>query len=257
MVALFCGSNHCFIVKLKSLIISASILLSSQASAGTCLDLICSDTIAIPNQEFFLRPTIPQRFLDEAEGKVIVRLTDEDYTEAAEKLGVDIAAIKAVIDIETGRTHCGFIAPRTPVIDFDTKIFKTFCRKRGLNPSTLPHSNKPHTGTRQEREHQLLAIACAVDSTTALEATMWGMFQIGGFNWKRCGAKSLDDFVYKMRYSERTQLELFTNFLVNTDLVRYLKSKNWRAFAYRYNGPKYAIHGYHTRLARAYKKHSR
>lgn len=31
-----------------------------------------------------------------------------------------------------------------------------------------------------------------------------------------------------------------------------LRERNWSEFARRYNGPAYAEHGYHTRLARAY-----
>lgn len=244
------------VVNKAALTISFITLLSSQAIATPLHDIISTDSLTIPQQEVFLEPTIPQRYIDEGEGKIIARLSEEDYAEAAEKLGVDIAAIKAVIDIETGRTHCGFISPRTPIIDFDTKVFKSFCRRRGLNLSQFS-TRITHPGNQQEKEHMLLNHACQTDSTTALEATMWGMFQIGGFNWKNCGANSLNDFVAKMCYSERTQLELFTNFLINTGLVKYLRAKNWAGFAYRYNGPKYAQHGYHTRLARAYKKHSK
>lgn len=229
---------------------------SLSAGANPSHEHIATDSTDYPRQDFFLRATIPQRYLDEAEGKIIVRLTEEDYADAAEKLGIDIAAIKAVIDIETGRTRCGFISPRTPIIDFDTKIFHAFCRRRGISTADFtPHVTT--AGTQQQKEHIRLDRACLIDSVTAKEATMWGMFQIAGFNWKRCGAESLDDFVEKMCYSERTQLELFTNFLLNTDLVKYLRAKNWRAFAYRYNGPKYTRFGYHTRLAQAYYKHSK
>ena len=219
-------------------------------------DFIETDSLVHPHPSFFLKPTIPQRYLDEAEGKIISRLTEEDYAYAAEKLGIEIAAIKAVVDIETGRTHCGFSSPRTPIIDFDTKIFRGYCRRRGINFSTFsPHINS--SDTHQQKEYIRLERACAIDSTTAKESTMWGMFQIAGFNWKRCGAESLDDFIEKMCYSERTQLELFTNFLLNTGLAKYLRAKNWSAFAYRYNGPKYARFGYHTRLAQAYNKHKK
>lgn len=229
---------------------------SLSAGANPLHEHISTDTTAHPHQDFFLRATIPQRYFDEAEGKIIARLTEEDYADAAEKLGIEIAAIKAVVDIETGRTHCGFSSPRTPIIDFDTKVFNSFCRRRGISTSNFTtHVATP--GTQQQKEHIRLKRACLIDSVTAKEATMWGMFQIAGFNWKRCGAESLNDFVEKMCYSERTQLELFTNFLLNTDLVKYLRTKNWSGFAYRYNGPKYARLGYHTRLARAYNKFSK
>ena len=83
------------------------------------------------------------------------------------------------------------------------------------------------------------------------------MFQIGGFNWKLCGAKDVDEFFILMCRSERDQLDLFANFISSSNLVKYLKTKDWAAFAYRYNGPSYASRGYHTRLAKAYAKYSK
>ncbi len=212
------------------------------------------DTLSFPGRAFFEYPTIPQRFIDEARGDVVVQLTDDDYIAVAQKLSIDVAAIKAVVEIETGRQHKGFLAPRKPIIYFDAKVFRRNCQRKGVNLSR--YKIVSGHGVNQELAHQRLQVACEIDSIIARESTFWGMFQIGGFNWKLCGADNLDDFVYKMSYSERTQLELFANFLVNTGMVKYLQTKNWGAFAYRYNGPKYARRGYHTRLARAYNKYS-
>ncbi len=212
------------------------------------------DTLSFPGWAAFVYPTIPQRFIDEARGDVIVRLTDDDYIAIAEKLNIEVAAIKAVVEIETGRQNCGFMAPKKPIVYFDAKVFRRACARKGID--IAKYKIVSGHGVNQERAHQRLQVACEIDTVIAWESTFWGMFQIGGFNWKLCGAKDLNDFVYRMKYSERTQLELFANFLVNTGLVKYLQTKNWGAFAYRYNGPKYARRGYHTRLARAYNKYS-
>ena len=91
----------------------------------------------------------------------------------------------------------------------------------------------------------------------AEKATFWGMFQIGGFNWKNCGCASLEEFVERMSKSEAEQLELFAQFCINMKLVKYLKAKDWDGFAYRYNGPAYKKRSYHTRLRRAHAKHSK
>ena len=84
--------------------------------------------------------------------------------------------------------------------------------------------------------------------------TFWGMFQIGGFNYKLCGCESVDEFVRLMSYSELEQLELFAAFLRNTGYVKDLRAKSWAAFARKYNGPSYAKRGYHTKMANAYAK---
>ena len=82
--------------------------------------------------------------------------------------------------------------------------------------------------------------------------TFWGMFQIGGFNYKVCGCESVDEFVRLMSYSELEQLELFAAFLRNTGCVNDLRALNWSGFARKYNGPSYARRGYHTKMAKAY-----
>ena len=82
--------------------------------------------------------------------------------------------------------------------------------------------------------------------------TFWGMFQIGGFNYKLCGCDSVDEMVRLMSYSELEQLELFATFITNTGMLPDLKAKNWAAFARKYNGASYARRGYHTKMANAY-----
>ena len=161
----------------------------------------------------------------------VERLTERDYIEVANRLGVEPEAIKAVVDIEAGKEHRGFFKPGLPLINFDLTMFRKFAGKAGIN--------------------------LAKYNETAVMGTFWGMFQIGGFNWKLCGAKDIDDFVDKMSRSERDQLELFANFLVSTGLDQPLKAKNWAAFARGYNGPSYARRGYHTRMAAAYARHKR
>ena len=64
-----------------------------------------------------------------------------------------------------------------------------------------------------------------IDSISAIEGTFWGMFQIGGFNYQRCGTKSHADFVHRMSRSERDQLELFARFIRNAGLLPALQKK--------------------------------
>lgn len=189
----------------------------------------------------------------------IQRLTDDDYREVAENLGVEVAAIKAVVDIEAGRTHQGFHAPGLPLVNFDLTMFKRFAGRKGLNLAKF-YKSHPTVFNRNGRltqnvQHERLRAARSIDNTTAIEGTFWGMFQIGGFNWKKCGAADINEFVERMSRSERDQLELFGEFITNTGLLTHLKNKNWTAFARGYNGASYAKRGYHTRLAASYARH--
>ena len=195
----------------------------------------------------------------------IHRLSEQDYRDVAEMLGVEVAAIKAVVDIEAGRQHEGFFAPGKPLINFDLSMFRQHARRNGVNLSKYSRShsvvfsspNARRYGSRQAAQHERLRLARTIDERSAIQGTFWGMFQIGGFNWKLCGCKSLEEFVERMSRSERDQLELFAEFLKNTGMDASLRAKNWAAFARRYNGASYAKRGYHTRMASAYQRHKR
>lgn len=210
-----------------------------------------SDTIAsaVKGCDLMLLPT-----------DTILTLTETDFEEVAAELGVEVAAIKAVVEIEAGRTHEGFAAPGKPLINFDLSMFRRFATRRGVNLSKYSKSHSvvfASSRGSQSRAHRRLEAAKSINPHAAVEGTFWGMFQIGGFNWKKCGAENIDDFVCRMSRSERDQLEMFANFISSTGLVKHLKTKNWAAFARGYNGPGYAKRSYHTRMAQAYVRHNK
>lgn len=190
-------------------------------------------------------------------------LTDDDIRAMADSLGVETAAIKAVIDIETGKNHVGFHTDGRPLVNFDLGMFKRRAQRDGVNlaaaaaqyPATFEAPDIPRYGSHQDAHYARLDGALAIDSIAAIESTFWGMFQIGGFNWKLAGATDHQDFVRRVSRSEYDQLVLFANFMRNTGLLTHLKNKNWTAFARLYNGPGYASRGYHTRLAASYARH--
>lgn len=209
--------------------------------------------------------TVAVSFLPPDESLRHGRLTERDFEEVASELGVEVAAIKAVTEIEAGRTHEGFWTEGKPLINFDLGVYRARAARRGINLKKYAGShsvifNRPNTaryGSQQAAQQARLDAAMAIDSISAIEGTFWGMFQIGGFNYARCGTSSHSDFVRLMSRSERDQLELFARFIRNAGLLPALRKKDWRTFARGYNGPSYAARGYHTRLASSYAKHSK
>ena len=191
------------------------------------------------------------------------RLTNRDYREVADKLGIEAAAVKAIVEIETGRTYKGFHRPGKPIINFDLAVYRRAAARRGidLNCYTTSHavifrsSDIARYGTQQEGEQARLDAAMSIDSISAIDGTFWGLFQIGGFNWKLCGTSSRSEFVELMSRSERDQLDLFAEFIRNSGLLKPLKKKDWTSFARGYNGAGYYKHNYHTRLESAYRKY--
>lgn len=191
------------------------------------------------------------------------RLSDEDFREVADQLGVEVAAIKAVVDIEAGRAHEGFYKPGKPIINFDLSMYRKFAPKHGVSlsaakkkaPVIFARPNTKKYGSYQAAQYARLDAARAIDDASALESAFWGMFQIGGFNWKLCGCSSVEEFVDKMSRSERDQLELFAKLITNCGMLEPLQKKQWLAFALKYNGPRAKARGYHTRMASSYARH--
>lgn len=180
-------------------------------------------------------------------------LTDADFRLVAEELSVEKAAIKAVVLIEAGRQMKGFWAPGVPVVNFSSKMFLSF-KKKGGTPGSSKEKVPAGLSGYALKEWTQLVNARKQNSQAANLATFWGMFQIGGFNYKKCGCATIEEFVKLMGVSELEQLQLFAAFITNSGMLDDLKKKDWAAFSRKYNGAGYAKRGYHTRMAAAYKK---
>lgn len=182
-------------------------------------------------------------------------LTEDDFRKVAEELNVETAAIKAIVAIEAGAQMKGFWAPGVPVVNFDRKMYARFrsapSSRVGAKGDTVPSGLTGYA----LREWTQLVNARKTDARGANLGTFWGMFQIGGFNYRKCGCSDIDEFVKLMSYSELEQLELFAAFITNGGMLTDLRNKNWAAFSRKYNGPGYARRGYHTKMAAAYKKY--
>jgi len=252
------------ILLLLLLIIVACATTKSQAEPQFILTPPDSIRYIDPERQYFVigEDTVRLRF-QESDSVHYGPLTDRDYREVAEQLGVEVAAMKAVVEIEAGRTHQGFWDTNKPLINFDLSVYRKMAARHNVNlskyrkshPAIFVRPNVSKYGSQQAAVQACLDQAMSIDSVSAIEGTFWGMFQIGGFNWRQCGAKSAQEFYRLMSRSERDQLELFAEFITRAGLLPALKAKNWSAFARGYNGPSYASRGYHRRLASAYQKY--
>lgn len=191
-------------------------------------------------------------------------LSEEDFQECADLLNVDVAAIKAVQEVETG-SNGGFFQEGKPSILFEGHIFWNQLIKVGKNPQDYLVGNddilyKSWTKTHYKgglAEYDRLNKAMQIDREAALSSASWGMFQIMGFNYSDCNCSNINIFVDRMKQSAKSQLKLFTYFMLNHGYDKYLRNKNWDGFAKRYNGPGYALNQYDVKLANAYLKYSK
>lgn len=189
--------------------------------------------------------------LCDREGRA-VKLTDADYTRAANLLGCERAAIHAVAAMESAGD--GFLVDGRPKVLFEAHIFSHFTGHRfdESDPDISSSRWNKALYVRGEGEHARLEKACALDREAGLKSASWGKFQLMGFNWQRCGFFRLQDFVNAMYRGEAEQLTAFCYFVKSMKLDDELRRRDWSAFARGYNGPGYLDNHYDTRLSQAF-----
>ncbi|HCL2948809.1 TPA: N-acetylmuramidase family protein [Pseudomonas aeruginosa 059A] len=190
---------------------------------------------------------------------------------AAARLGVELAAIYAVNEVESNGS--GFLGTGKPKILFERHVMHqrlALPRAEGDDQAALRRhadelaaqypalvNTKPGGYIGGAAEHQRLAQARMIDALCANESASWGAFQIMGYHAERLGYASVDEFVRLMSQDENQQFEAFVRFIeADPALLKALKGKKWAAFAKAYNGPNYARNLYDVKLERAYELHA-
>lgn len=191
------------------------------------------------------------------------KLTESDYREAARELGVPVASVRAVTEVEA--PGGGFFADSTPKILFERHVmYKRMKLKHGEAAAERAFKSYPELcnpkaggyGPSLDQPVRMGMAAQLIDRNCALESASWGLFQIMGYHWEDLGFMSLQAFINAMYASEGAQLQAFVSFIKNdSKLHKALQDMDWSEFARRYNGPAYAKNRYDEKLEDAYIRH--
>lgn len=209
---------------------------------------------------------------------------DAALAPVAAQLGVDVAALAAVVDVECAGSGLG--ADGRPVIRLEVHRFWTLVN--AVNHGALaqvdarfrviPHHDPKtmkvqpwlghqwldskgvwhdlHTG--QKLEWEAYMCAESIDVRCAINATSWGMGQlIGDIShpaWLTVGYA--DPFAFRdAQYKHENQVADLGKYIVaNPKLIQALKTLDWYTFARIYNGSGKPL-DYSIKLAAAYAKH--
>lgn len=184
------------------------------------------------------------------------RLTLVDYQTAAKLLGTGVAEIKTVRDVESA--GYGFLPDGRILIRFEGHRFrKETGRKYDKSHPTISHPYMPNCPYNKGpvSDYNRLKIAMALDPTAALLSCSWGLFQVMGDEFWRCGFTDVHAFVDFLKTGEAAQLIAFCKFLISKKLDDDLRSHNWTGLAYGYNGENFEDNDYDGELARRYSHH--
>lgn len=188
-----------------------------------------------------------------------IRLTDDDIANAANEAGVEEAALRAVLDVETGGK--GYDSSNRPKALFERhKFYHNLADDPDKQAEAVSAGlaypkwgERPYPKT-SDGVYDEVVRACAFDRDAALRSTSWGLGQIMGDNYKLVGYASVEDMVDAAMTSEYLQLKQMLSFLKNGGILEFLKNENWVEFARKYNGPSYAQNHYDEKLAQSYEK---
>lgn len=182
------------------------------------------------------------------------KLTQQDYEAAAQQLGCTVAAIRAVVAVESA--GAGFAPDGRAILRFEVhKFWEYWGRKNSAQFSARFKYNQskkwlghqvntdgkplswinPHAN--QHNEWIAFEFAKSLDEEAAMLSISLGLFQIVGFNFRACGNATVAEWFWDHCESEARQLERFCTFIKTQKLDDELRRLDWFSFASRYNGP--------------------
>lgn len=176
---------------------------------------------------------------------------------AAGELGADVAAVRAVLEVESAGQ--AFLPSGRAVVRFEGATFSRLTDgKFDRSHPTLSmqgwRNNNAHVRG-GEAEWDRLEEAAALDRDTAYKSASYGAAQLMGFNYEVAGYPDVHAFVTDMNAGEAGQIRAFVRFVRGKRLDAALRTHDWRAFARGYNGSG-QVDRYADALARAYAAHA-
>ncbi len=190
-----------------------------------------------------------------------------NFTGAAKKLDdIDLPTIGAQIDVGEDEIHA-FLDVETRGGGFDSKgrpkmLFEPHVFYRELK-DPAQRDKAVRSGVAYKRwgaqkypkdSYPRLKNAIRINKVAALRSCSWGLGQVMGFNHKLAGYYNVEAMVVKFLEDEEYHLQAAIDFIISTGLDDELRRHDWAGFAKGYNGSQYAKHGYHLKLAAAFKK---
>ena len=155
-------------------------------------------------------------------------LCEADFRRAADRLACEVAAIKAVAQIESGG-RSGFLSDKRPLILFESRWFHKLTN--AAHDKSHPDISTPKWVRNYDGgagEYDRLARAIALDRAAAFRSTSWGMFQILGINHAPAGFACVETFVDAACACEGAHLDAFVSFVVTNRLDDELRDRGRR-----------------------------
>ena len=161
---------------------------------------------------------------------------------AAEQIAGELACdpnfVLAVADVESGGRSD--LPDGRPLILFEAHWFSNFTNHQydGSHPRISSNGWNKALYLGGAAEYDRLAEADTLDHVAAYKSASWGLFQIMGFNFARCGFPDVDAFVNFVKGPNDNDMTAFVRFVkADNNMLQAMRNKDSRTFARLYNGP--------------------
>lgn len=178
----------------------------------------------------------------------------------AQKIGVELAALIAVIEVESnGVTSTVIDGAEMPVIRWEGHYFHRLLKGEERDRAVKLGLASPKAGgvknpASQKGRYDILSRASVINPAAAYSSISIGVGQVMGAHAESLGFASPQDMFKRAAEGFEGQVDLMVRFIEKNGLVDELRRKDWSAFARAYNGPAYAKNAYHTEMAAAYRR---
>jgi hypothetical protein len=179
-------------------------------------------------------------------------ITTGELDAFAARLGCSMRQIAAVGNVESRGT--GYDALGRPKILFERHVYHRLTNGRFSDNYPWISNATPGGYKGGTAEYDRLGDAVGLDPDAAFASASWGAFQIMGFHAAALGYASAFDMAASCRSGMVAHYELLCRFIEKNGLADELRAlsarpEDCRAFARAYNGPKFEVNSYHTKLA--------
>lgn len=167
-----------------------------------------------------------------------------------DNLDVDAASTWAVLTVET--LGSGYLADRRPKILFERHWFHRLTDGQfdAVAPD-LSNSSAGGYGEGGANQYDRLERAIQLDSEAALKSASWGLGQIMGFNAEKVGYTDVQEMIDAFCDSENQQLGAMAAFVKSHKLDQAMRVRDWKTFAFTYNGSNFEERDYDGKLKAA------
>jgi peptidoglycan hydrolase-like protein with peptidoglycan-binding domain len=174
-----------------------------------------------------------------------------DIPMLAHRINVHEDALNAFMEVEAAGNP--FDNKGRPAMLFEPHLFHRYTsgeKRRIAVEQGLAYPNwRP--GNYPKDSYPRLMRAVEIDARAALMACSWGGSQVLGSNYQMAGYPTPEAMVTAFMDDAQEHIEAMVRFILASGIDDDIREGRWESVARVYNGPQYAKHGYHTKLAAA------